>query len=80
MKIRTRYCGIVDIEPQDVFEIWECAPDGDFTHTLRCRDVTGKYAHHVYSISTNAALRLSELSGIKIQSPRQQSINNPAIA
>ena len=63
MKIRTKYCGIVDIEPQDVFEVWESEPDGDFTHTLRCRDVTGKYQHHVYSISTKAALRLLDLSG-----------------
>ena len=93
MKIRTQTCGIVDIEPKDVFEIWE---DGifrtdDFTHTLRCRDVTGKYAHHVYGISTKAALRLSELSGIPIKKSniaedgseteeKQQSINNPAIA
>src|SRR3989338_8031834 len=65
MKIRTNNCGIVDVEPKDVFEIWEggFGVDGEFTHTLRCRDVTGKYAHHVYSISTKAALRLSELSG-----------------
>ena len=81
MKIRTEYCGIVDIEPKDVFEIWA---DGfgteEFTHTLRCRDVTGKYAHHVYGISTKAALRLSELSGIEIQARKQQTINNPAIA
>ncbi len=65
MKIRTRNCGIVDVEPKDVFEIWEggFGVEGEFTHTLRCRDVTGKYQHHVYSISTKAALRLSELSG-----------------
>ena len=64
MKIRTKYCGIVDIEPKDVFEIWEGDfGDEEFTHTLRCRDVTGKYAHHVYGISTKAALKLSELSG-----------------
>lgn len=65
MKIRTQNCGIVEVEPKDVFEIWEggffCSEE--FTHTLRCRDVTEKYAHHVYSISTKAALRLSELSG-----------------
>ena len=65
MKIRTQTCGIVDVEPSDVFEIWEggFGVDEEFTHTLRCRDVTGKYQHHVYSISTKAALRLSELSG-----------------
>ena len=65
MKIRTNNCGIVDVEPKDVFEIWEggFGVEGEFTHTLRCRDVTGKYQHHVYSISTKAALRLSELSG-----------------
>lgn len=81
MKIRTQTCGIVDIEPKDVFEIWEggLGADGEFTHTLRCRDVTGKYQHHVYSISTRAALRLSELSGIEIQARKQQTINNPAI-
>ncbi len=68
MKIRTRNCGIVDVEPKDVFEIWEggFGVDEEFTHTLRCRDVTGKYQHHVYSISTKAALRLSELSGTAI--------------
>ena len=81
MKIRTKYCGIVDIEPKDVFEVWEGDfGDEEFTHTLRCRDVTGKYQHHVYSISTKAALRLSELSGIEIQARKQQNINNHAIA
>ena len=65
MKIRTQTCGIVDVEPEDVFEIWEGGvfSDEPFTHTLRCKDLTGKYAHHVYGISTKAALRLSELSG-----------------
>ena len=65
MKIRTQTCGIVDVEPKDVFEIWGggFGAEGEFTHTLRCRDITEKYAHHVYSISTKAALRLSELSG-----------------
>ena len=68
MKIRTNNCGIVDVEPKDVFEIWEggFGAEGEFTHTLRCRDVTGKYQHHVYSISTKAAVRLSEMSGIAI--------------
>ena len=68
MKIRTQNCGIVDVEPKDVFEIWEggFGVEGEFTHTLRCRDVTGKYQHHVHSIRTIAALRLSELSGISI--------------
>lgn len=68
MKIRTQTCGIVDVEPKDVLEIWESGffRNEDFTHTLRCKDVTGKYAHHVYGISTKAALRLSELSGIMI--------------
>src|SRR3990167_6996889 len=77
MKIRTKYCGIVDIEPKDVFEIWEGNfGNEEFTHTLRCRDVTGKYQHHVYSISTKAALRLSELSGISIDKSKFKEIDD----
>ena len=78
MKIRTQNCGIVDVEPKDVFEIWEVGfgAEGEFTHTLRCRDVTGKYQHHVYSISTKAALRLSELSGISIDKSKFKEIDD----
>ena len=78
MKIRTQNCGIVDVEPKDVFEIWEggFGVEGEFTHTLRCRDVTGKYQHHVYSISTKAALRLSELSGISIDKSKFKEIDD----
>ena len=84
MKIRTGTCGIVDVEPKDVLEIWEGGifSDEEFPHTLRCRDVTGKYGHHVYGISTKAALRLSELSGIAIDKMKfnQENDNEDAEA
>ena len=72
MKIRTEFCGIVDVEPKDVFEIWKngAFSTDEFPYTLRCRDVAGKYQHHVYGISERAALKLSELSGKEIQNSK----------
>jgi hypothetical protein len=64
LKVRTQHCGIVEVDPENVLEIWEGGlfHNNDFTHTLRVKDITGKFQHHVYGISTKAALKLSEIS------------------
>ncbi|MBI4231898.1 hypothetical protein HY605_01585 [Candidatus Peregrinibacteria bacterium] len=73
LKIMTENCGEVEVFTEDVIRIW--GYEGIEEFSLDVKDRTGKYEHHVYSIDTATAKRLSELSNIPITIGKQPEEN-----
>lgn len=75
MLVKT-HLGALRFEKEDILEISDYVTNlkGDgLDYRLVTKDNTGKFSHHVYGISENAANILSRQTGIQIKRERQNA-------